>query len=50
MRGRERQSETAPLCCVLFISQTHSCTVEQGPGGTGERDKGNGVNACVCLL
>lgn len=31
-RERERRSESAPLCCVLFISQTHSCTGEQGPG------------------
>lgn len=29
---RGRRSESAPLCCVLFISQTHDCTGEQGPG------------------
>lgn len=32
MRERVRGSKSAPLCCVLFISQTHHCTGEQGPG------------------
>lgn len=31
-RKSEGPSATAPLCCVLFISQTHYCTVVQGPG------------------
>lgn len=50
MRERElegaRRSKSAPLCFVLFITQTHYCA----RGATEERDQGNGLNAGVCVL